>query len=168
MISYLFSARNNIDKIKKNVWIISEKFGSPILLDDHKGFSFPAPGRVLDHDALRAFKVGFHSKYIHEVTRTIDEKMLLSLRNKSYKEAKATLMKITGIGDKIADCISLFSLDKLDAFPVDRWIRKAMTEQYFSGRKTSDKEIRAFANNYFGRFRGYASQYLFFHRRLLK
>jgi len=166
LISYLFSARNNIDKIKKNVWIISERFGRPILHDEHKGFSFPAPGRILEHDALRTCKIGFHAKYVHEVTRSIDEKMLISLRNKSYKEAKATLMKITGIGHKIADCISLFSLDKLDAFPIDRWIRRAMTEQYFSGKKTSDNEIRAFANKHFGRFKGYASQYLFFHRRM--
>jgi hypothetical protein len=61
----------------------------------------------------------------------------------------------------------LFSLDKLDAFPVDTWIRKGMTEQYLNGKKTSDNEIRAFANDYFGRFRGYANQYLFFHWRML-
>jgi N-glycosylase/DNA lyase len=167
LISYLFSANNNIDKIKKNVWMISERFGRPILHDGHKGFSFPAPGRILDYDALRACKIGFHSKYIHEATRSIDEKMLISLKNKSYKEAKVTLMKIAGIGPKIADCISLFSLDKLDAFPVDRWIKKAMTEQYFSGKEPSDNSIRNCASDRFGRFRGYASQYLFFHRRML-
>jgi N-glycosylase/DNA lyase len=167
LISYMCSARNKIPGIKKNLSMISERFGRPILHHEHKGFSFPAPGRISDHDALRACKVGFRSKFIHEANRSIDGKRLISLRNESYKTAKAELIKIKGIGDKIADCISLFSLDKLDAFPVDTWIRKVMTEQYFSGKKPSDNRIRAFASDYLGRFRGYANQYLFFHRRML-
>ena len=136
--------------------------------DDCKGFSFPAPGEISDHDALKSCKVGYRSSSIHKANRDIDEIKLISLRNKTYQEAKTELTKINGIGDKISDCISLFSLDKLDAFPVDTWIRKAMSEQYFKNRKTSNNDIKAFANNYFGKFAGYANQYLFFHRRMLK
>ena len=168
LISYICSANNNIPRIRKNLAMIAERFGSPILHDEHQGFSFPAPGRISDHDAIRACKVGFRSRFIHEANGTIDEEMLISLRNKSYEEAKTELIKINGVGEKIADCISLFSLDKLDAFPVDVWIRRVMTEQYFSGNRTSDKDIRAFADSYFGRFRGYANQYLFIHRRMQK
>jgi N-glycosylase/DNA lyase len=148
--------------------IIGRRFGRPLLYDGHKGFSFPEPGEIADHDGLRACKVGFRSTYIHEANKNINEKMLISLRNEGYEEAKAALIKIKGIGDKIADCISLFSLDKLDAFPVDTWIKKGMTDQYFENKKTSDNKVKAFANNYFGRFRGYANQYLFFHWRMLK
>ena len=168
LISYMCSARNSIPGMKSNLSMISERFGRPILHDGHKGFSFPAPGEIADHDVLIACKVGFRSINIHEANKNINEKMLMSLRNKSYEEAKAALIKIKGIGDKIADCISLFSLNKLNAFPVDTWIKKGMTEQYFENKKTSDNEIRAFANNYFGRFSGYANQYLFFHWRMLK
>lgn len=168
LISYICSANNNIPRIRKNLSMISERFGSPILHEEHNGFSFPTPGGISDHEALRACKVGFRSRFIFEANNNIDERMLISLRDKSYEEAKAELIKINGVGEKIADCVSLFSLDKLDAFPVDVWIRRVMTEKYFSGKKTSDKEIRAFAENYFGRFRGYANQYLFFHRRMLE
>jgi len=168
LISYMCSARNRIPKIKQNLQMISKTFGSPILHEKHGGFSFPAPGRISDLDALKACKIGFRSEFIYEANKNIDEKRLISLRAESYENAKAELTRIKGIGEKIADCISLFSLDKLDAFPVDTWIRKVMTEQYFSGKKPTDNKIRAFASDYFGRFRGYANQYLFFHWRMLK
>ena len=167
LISYMCSANNSIPGMKRNLSMISERFGRSILYDGHKGFSFPEPGEIADHDGLKACKVGFRSTYIHEANKNINEKMLISLRNESYEVAKAALIKIDGIGDKISDCISLFSLDKLNAFPVDTWIKKGMTEQYFENKKTSDNEIRAFANKYFGRFSGYANQYLFFHWRML-
>ena len=167
LISYMCSANNSIPGMKRNLSMISERFGRPLLHDGHKGFSFPEPGEIADHDALKACKVGFRSTYIHEANKSINEKMLISLRNEGNEGAKAALIKIKGIGDKIADCISLFSLNKLGAFPVDTWISKGMTEQYFENKKTSDNEIRAFANKYFGRFRGYANQYLFFYWRML-
>jgi len=167
LISYMCSPRNKIPKIKHNLSMISKTFGSPILYEDHESFTFPDPGKILNHDALRACKTGFRSKFIHEANNSIDEKKLIDLRKTSYEHAKTELIKIKGIGDKIADCISLFSLDKLEAFPVDTWIRKIMTEQYFGGKKASDTKIRAFARDYFGVFRGYANQYLFLYRRTL-
>jgi N-glycosylase/DNA lyase len=167
LISYLCSARNKIPKIKQNLSMISKTFGSPISHQGHEGFSFPMPGRISNHDALRTCKIGFRSEFIHQVNKDIDEKRLIDLRNASYEQAKSELSKIKGIGDKIADCISLFSLDKLESFPIDTWIRKVMTEQYFDGKNTSDNKIRAFASEYFGKFRGYANQYLFLYRRML-
>ena len=167
LISYMCSARNTIPKIKQNLSMISKTFGTPISHQEHEGFAFPAPGRISNHDALRACKIGFRSEFIHEVNKNVDEKWLIDLRNASYECAKSELTKIKGIGDKIAGCISLFALDKLDAFPIDTWIRKAMTEQYFDGKNVSDTKIRAFASDYFGRFRGYANQYLFMYRRTL-
>jgi N-glycosylase/DNA lyase len=167
LISYLCSARNKIPKIKQNLSMISKTFGSPISHHDYEGFSFPKPGRISNHEALRACKIGFRSEFIHQVNKNIDEKRLIDLRNASYEDAKSELTKIKGIGDKIADCISLFSLDKLHSFPIDTWIRKAMIEQYFGGKNTSDNKIRAFASEYFGEFRGYANQYLFLYRRML-
>jgi len=167
LISYMCSPRNKIPKIKHNLSMISKTFGRPILYEDHKSFTFPEPGKIVNYGALRACKTGFRSKFIHEANNSIDEKKLIDLRSTSYEHAKTELIKIKGIGDKIADCISLFSLDKLEAFPVDTWIRKIMTEQYFGGNKASDTKIRAIARDYFGIFRGYANQYLFLYRRML-
>jgi N-glycosylase/DNA lyase len=167
LISYLCSARNKIPKIKQNLSMISKTFGSPISHQGDKGFSFPKPGKISNHEALKACKVGFRSEFIHQVNKDIDEKWLIELKNASYEHAKSELTKIKGIGDKIADCIALFSLDKLDSFPIDTWIRKAMIEEYFNGENTSDNKIRDFARDYFGEFCGYANQYLFFYRRML-
>jgi N-glycosylase/DNA lyase len=167
LISYLCSARNKIPKIKQSLQMISKTFGRPISHQDHKGFSFPKPGRISNLEALRACKIGFRSEFIHQVNKDIDEKRLIALRDASYEHSKSELTKIKGIGNKIADCISLFSLDKLDSFPIDTWIRKVMTEQYFGGKNTSDNTIRAFASDYFGKFRGYANQYLFLYRRMV-
>lgn len=166
LISYLCSARNKIPKIKQNLSMISKTFGNPISNQDHEGFSFPEPGKISNLEALRACKIGFRSEFIHQVNKDIDEKKLIDLRNASYEHAKSELTKIKGIGDKIADCISLFSLDKLDSFPIDTWIKKGMTERYFRGKNTSDKKIRTFASDYFGEFQGYANQYLFFYWRM--
>jgi len=167
LISYMCSARNKIPRIKENLSMISKEFGIPISHQDHEGFSFPEPGSISNHDSLRACKLGFRSKFIHQLNENFNEKRLIDLKNATYKEAKSKLTEIKGIGDKISDCICLFSLDKLDAFPIDTWIRKAMIEKYFEGKAVSDKKIGAFAREYFGKFRGYANQYLFMYRRTL-
>ena len=86
-----------------------------------------------------------------------------------YPEAKTALMEIKGIGSKIADCIAVFSLEKLEAFPIDVWIRRALAEWYFPDQKTPpDRELLAWAQDHFGRYGGYAQQYLFHGQRLRK
>ena len=88
---------------------------------------------------------------------------LKELKNLPYQSAKEELMSLPGVGHKVADCMLLFSLDKLEAFPVDRWIHRAVQEYYFQGKQVSDREIRSFAERYFGRYAGYAQQYLFYY-----
>jgi N-glycosylase/DNA lyase len=168
LISYICSANNNIPRITSNVRMISKAFGRRLSDDDVDGFAFPEPGRISNHDTLKACKVGFRSRYIHEANQSVDELELLSLKRKSYAYAKAELIRLKGVGEKIADCVCMFSLDKLEAFPVDVWIRRVMLEQYFKGRdekKITNTEIREFARKYFGRYCGYANQFLFYYRR---
>ena len=84
-----------------------------------------------------------------------------------YPEAKAALMERRGIGSKIADCIAVFSLEKLEAFPIDVWVRRALGEWYFPEQKTPpDRVLLEWAQERFGRYGGYAQQYLFHGRRL--
>jgi N-glycosylase/DNA lyase len=76
-------------------------------------------------------------------------------------------MECSGIGPKIADCIAVFSLDKLEAFPIDVWVRRALAEWYFPGEKTpTNRSLLPWAQEHFGRYAGYANQYLFHGRRL--
>ena len=100
-----------------------------------------------------------------------------------YNDAKEELLKIYGIGNKIADCILLFSLEKLEAFPIDVWIAKALSSHYgwlLSENKQEDKKwnkigkkidsnqykiLSETLRNYFGKYSGYAEQYLFYFMR---
>jgi N-glycosylase/DNA lyase len=94
---------------------------------------------------------------------------LLALVQMPYVEAKEALMEMKGIGPKIADCIAIFSLEKLEAFPIDVWIRRALAEWYFPNQKTPpDKVMLEWAQGHFGRYGGYAQQYLFHGQRLRK
>jgi N-glycosylase/DNA lyase len=176
LISYICSANNNIPRIRDNVRQISRAFGKKLVDDDTDidGFAFPEPGKINDHETLKACKVGFRSKFIHEANQNVDELELVALRKKSYEEARDELIKLNGVGDKIADCVCMFSLDKLEAFPVDVWIRRVMLEQYFKDKteaelkKVKNSDIQAFAREYFGKHCGYANQFLFFYRRSQK
>ena len=176
LISYICSANNNIPRITANVRQISKAFGKRLSDDDTDidGFAFPEPGSINNHETLRACKVGFRSRFIHEANQSVDELELFALRKKSYEEARAELIKLNGVGEKIADCVCLFSLDKLEAFPVDVWIRRVMLEQYFKGKtgvelkKLKNSDIQAFARKYFGKYCGYANQFLFYYRRSQK
>jgi N-glycosylase/DNA lyase len=86
-----------------------------------------------------------------------------------YPETKARLMECRGIGAKIADCIAVFSLEKMEAFPVDVWVRRALAEWYFPmQKKPPDRAMVDWAQQYFGRYAGYSQQYLFHGRRLQK
>ena len=84
--------------------------------------------------------------------------------NKNYVFDKNSLLKLTGVGPKVADCVLLFSGIRYDVFPVDVWVKRVMEELYF-GREASFKEIENFSKEYFGPFAGYAQQYLFYYAR---
>ena len=82
--------------------------------------------------------------------------------------AKDDLMQLHGIGTKVADCICLFALNKGEAFPVDVWVQRVMQELYLNNKKTKLKEIQKFGQKKWGKFAGYAQQYLYHWRRLHK
>ncbi|MDD5502374.1 MAG: DNA glycosylase [Candidatus Thermoplasmatota archaeon] len=165
LVSYICSAASSVKKIGQDVDRISKMFGNKLELESYLTHTFPTPealarGCVAD---LCACSVGFRSEYIHEAAKAVASRRLdlESLRRKPYEDAKQILLEYKGIGEKIADCVLLFSLDKLEAFPVDRWIRRAMQENYQECRDANDREIRAFASRHFGRYTGYAQEYIY-------
>lgn len=100
------------------------------------------------------------------VTGALD---LDELKRATYVETKNRLMGCPGIGAKIADCIAVFALENLEAFPVDVWVRRALAEWYFPmQKKPSDRAMVDWAQGYFGQYAGYSQQYLFHGRRLQK
>ena len=161
LISFICSSASNIPRIKSKIRALSESFGNKILLDGISDYTFPAPGKINDYKKILNAKTGFRAKYIFEANNSLNIKKLNSLRTQSYNNAKNELKKINGVGDKVADCVLLFSLGFYQAIPVDTWIKKTMQLLYFDNATMSNEKIREFGLDYFGAYAGYAQQYLF-------
>ncbi len=126
--------------------------------------AFPSPQRLAACEAeLRACKMGFRAPSLLAAARQIaDGKLdLEKLRTLDYAAARAELMKLRGVGGKIADCVLLFAYGFDAAFPVDVWIERALQQLYFQRRRASEQRLRRFAATHFGPHAGYAQQYLF-------
>ena len=109
-----------------------------------------------------------HSKIVAAAERIRDGRLDLSRLSQPdvcYAEAKRRLMGCYGIGGKVADCIALFSLDKLEAFPIDRWVERAMASYFPCHEQPWGDELVMWAQDYFGKYAGYANQLLFHDQR---
>ena len=161
LISFICSSASNIPRIKSKLKALSKRFGKKVSLDGVCNYTFPAPGNINNYQEILNAKTGFRAKYIFEANNSVNIKDLNSLRKLPYKSAKNELKKINGVGDKVADCILLFSLGFNQAFPVDTWIKKTMQLLYFDNTTISNEKVREFGLDYFGTYAGYAQQYLF-------
>ena len=173
LVAFICSANNNIARIHQLMERMSDEFGSPLTLNGLTRHTFPSPANLAEagEDELRRLGLGFRAPYVDQASRAVLEGKLdlPALVRMPYPEAKAALMEQKGIGSKIADCIAVFSLEKLEAFPIDVWIRRALAEWYFPGQKTPpDRILLEWAQEHFGRYGGYAQQYLFHGQRLRK
>ena len=173
LIAFICSANSNIPRIHANMEALSESFGQPLALEGHVRHTFPSPEQLAGagEAALRALGLGFRAPYVARAALTVAEGKLdlEALRHMPYQEAKARLIELPGVGSKIADCVLLHSLDKLEAFPIDVWVRRALLDWYFQGQKPPpDRVMFEWAQEYFGPYAGYAELYLFHGRRLNK
>ena len=111
--------------------------------------------------------MGFRAPNLLAAARQIAEGKfdLENIRKLNHPEARHELMKLRGVGGKIADCVLLFGYGFDSAFPVDVWIERALQELYFPRRRASEKRLRHFAATHFGPHAGYAQQYLFHYMR---
>lgn len=167
LISYIISAANNIPRISKTIENISRAYGKEIDLNGNVYYMFPTPEELSKAtiEDLRKCNLGFRDKYVYGATKLVlnGEINFDDLRNLKYEDAKKKLMKVPGVGAKVADCILLFSLGKIEAFPVDTWIKKVMNELYVDS--TNVTKINQYAMNKFGEYAGIAQQYLFYYKR---
>jgi N-glycosylase/DNA lyase len=161
LISFLCSSAANIPKIKLNLESLSLFFGEKI---EQKGFiwhSFPRPGDMCNYKQIALAKTGFRAKYLKAANDAVNEAFLRSLKKLPYREAKHALKQLPGVGDKIADCVLLFSLDFPEAFPIDTWMKKILQKLYFKNKAVPNPELCNFGMDYFGRYAGYAQQFLY-------
>ena len=165
LISFIISASNNIPRIKKIIKSLCENFGEEIHYDGEVFYSFPTAEKLatLSLEEIDVIKSGFRGKYILSTAKAVacGQIDLECLKNASYDYAKSELLKLSGVGNKVADCVLLFGLCKYSGFPVDVWIKRIMEHCYF-GKKTPKEEISAFAKEKFGELGGFAQQYLFY------
>jgi N-glycosylase/DNA lyase len=130
---------------------------------------FPGPqqlAQVTEAD-LRACKMGFRAPYLRAAAKAVasGELDLNRLSQLSADQARAELIQLPGVGPKIANCVLLFAYGFQEAFPVDVWISKALRELYFPGKRVKQKRLERFSQTHFGRYAGFAQQYLFHYMR---
>ena len=170
LISFIISANNMIPRIKKSIEVISMRYGKFICEDENrKYYSFPTVeelSRATVEDLREFAKVGFRDKRIFDtVNMILNEKIDLdNFENLETGILREELLKFAGVGNKVADCIMLFSYKRGEVFPVDVWIKRVM-EELFIKKETPVKKISKEADRIFGKYAGYAQQYLFYYGR---
>lgn len=170
LISFIISANNMIPRIKKSIEVISMRYGKFICEDENrKYYSFPTVEELSNAtvEDLREFaKVGFRDKRIFDTVNMIlnDKIDLNSFESLETDVLREELLKFSGVGNKVADCIMLFSYKRGEVFPVDVWIKRVM-EELFIKQETPVKKIAKEADRIFGKYAGYAQQYLFYYGR---
>ena len=178
LISFIISANNNIPRIKGIIERISKQYGEEIIWDNKKYYTFPNPEQLSNASVsdLRKLGLGFRDVRVFETCRLINQN-IISIEEletiENIDELKEQLLRFPGVGPKVADCIMLFSMKKLEVFPIDVWVKRVMTELYgdeirkLKNNSTiiSNKQILEYAQQYFGNLAGVAQQYLFYWRR---
>lgn len=174
IISFIISANNNIPRIKGIIERISQKYGNEIEWNEKKYYTFPTPEQLkyVTVQEFRNLGLGFRDIRLYETTQMILNKEvdLENLRkNPNTQEVRNELLKLSGVGPKVADCILLFSdLKRFDVFPIDVWVRRVMNDLYIKESdesKVSKTKIEKLAEEKFGDLKGLAQQYLFYWRR---
>jgi N-glycosylase/DNA lyase len=180
LISYICATYKSIPAIKKMINSISRQFGKKLIFDGYDFYTFPKPADLtqLNCKDLKSCGLGFRADRVLETAKLVDSGNLPleNLKHMNYFDAKRELLALPGVGQKVADCVLLFSLEKLEAFPIDVWMKRAATNLYASHFDSSfisrvaskgsitPKEygtIGSFARDYFGDYAGYAQEYLF-------
>ena len=174
ILSFIISANNNIPRIKGIIERLSEKYGTEIIWNQKSYYTFPSLEQLKDVKVqeYRALGAGFRDVRLYEtVHMLLDGKVdIKTLYNeKDTLKVREELLKLSGVGPKVADCILLFSdLKRFDVFPIDVWVRRVMNELYIKNpdeTKVNKKEIEKMAKEKFGNLEGLAQQYLFYWKR---
>jgi len=168
LISFIISTQNAIPRIKKIVSGLSGMYGKKLFFGNKVYYAFPTLEELsgITEESLAPLKAGYRAAYIIDAVNKIKsgEVNLDRIREFSYADAKKELMKIKGVGPKVADCVLLFSCGKKEAFPVDVWVKRTVQNLYLDS-NAKEKDISLFAANHFGKYAGVAQQYLFYHAR---
>jgi len=172
-ISFIVSSNSNIPNIQTRLQKLCQKFGERKIIQGKEFFLFPESKKLASSSVTDISKcgLGYRSKYVKEAAIAVDEGIIdfPTLKKLDYQDARDTLCQVFGIGKKVADCILLFSLDKLEAVPLDRWVLRILQKYYSNEFEITTKSItdKTYDNlhdkiiEHFGKYAGYAQQFLF-------
>jgi len=184
LISFICATYKNITAIEQTLFKMSQKYGEERYFDDQVFWLFPSIEKLskASVSGLEECGLGYRAKYVQLTAKRVYEERidLESFKQLSYVEAKKRLLEFSGVGLKVADCVLLFALDKMEAFPVDVWVKRILLDHYakclpqdlverFQSHDTLSKgeyeKLGLFARNYFGPYAGYAQEYLYHYKR---
>ncbi|MHA2352449.1 MAG: DNA-3-methyladenine glycosylase family protein [Candidatus Thorarchaeota archaeon] len=171
LVSFLCSVWKNVPAIRGMTNAIREAWGTSYEFRGNTYYGMPSPEQLSEATVgdLKKLGLAWRSEFIVRSTEEIvaSETLEEDLRSMDYKEAHKQLKKLHGVGDKVADCVSLFSLGFLEAFPIDVWIERVIQEHYgvFTNAGKSYSKKSEAARKYFGKYAGYAQEYLYHYTR---
>ncbi len=171
LVSYICATNTNIPAVRRRVSLLAERYGEEIEGAFGTAYTFPAAEMLAEAgcEELRDCRLGYRAGAVREAARWAAENPDWAERIAALpcEDARQELMRLRGVGPKAADCVLLFAFGRYESFPVDVWIRRIMAQAYLpelGGGACTPAEydrIRRFARAYFGRYAGYAGEYLY-------
>jgi N-glycosylase/DNA lyase len=168
LASFITSSMKQVKHIQQINHALRRNYGQKVSLCDQDFYTFPsaqALARVEEKELRETCRLGWRAPTLLQTAEMVTSRKFRMgrYRRLAYDQAHSELCNLPGIGPKVANCVLLFAFEKLEAFPIDVWIERALRECYFrdARKKPTAGELREFAKNYFGPYGGYAQQYLF-------
>lgn len=164
LLSFLISPNNNIKSIRKIIREMNKRFSKKVTVNSKTIYLFPETEVIANAklEDLLECKLGFRAKYLKGAAKYLLKSNLSSkIENLSEADARNELKMIPGIGDKIADCILVFSLSHDDITPLDVWGKRIFVNYYKLNPKTKYEDMRDWASKYFNGYAAWAGQFLY-------
>ena len=162
LLSFTLATYANIPRIAKMIETLATRFGKRI---NDGIFAFPTLTRMktASRSELLRCGLGYRAKYVHAMCKRLSVADIERLKLLPYEELRTELRDLPGVGDKVADCVALFGFGKLESFPIDVWMERSLRRLY--GQVGSYRKLSAFARDRFGKYAGYAQEYLYYNER---
>ena len=165
-ISYIISQNNRVPQISKALNNISKKYGEKVIFENKEYYLFPSLDKLtkVSEEDFRKLKVGFRDEYLCGFISKLNnnEINLDYIDTLSSEDALKYLMKIKGIGEKVASCILVFSYSRYDVYPIDTWVKKYMLDKY---QINNVRDIKNYTKEKYDKYSGLVIQYMFHYKR---
>ena len=169
LVSFICSAQMRVGRIHGMQTALARTYGEEVEFDGRTYRAFPTPERLAaaTEADLRDLRLGYRAPYVGKSAELLadGEIDVAAIRDLPYEEAREAMQAFVGVGDKVADCVLLFSLGHLEAVPLDTWIRSAIGEYYPHCDRGSYAETSRAIREQFGPYAGYTQTYVFHHLR---